>query len=47
MCHLNEMYWQTYLSDQTNTQTVISLKLFGQNGIDIAWNNNQKPKLFK
>ncbi len=26
----NEMYWETYLSIQTNTQTVISLKTSGQ-----------------
>ncbi len=26
MYHWNEMYWETYLSDQTNTQTVISLE---------------------
>ncbi len=26
MCHWNEMYFEIYLSDQTNTQTVISLK---------------------
>ncbi len=31
MCHWNEMYWETYLSDQTNTQTVISLQTLGQN----------------
>ncbi len=24
------MYWETYLSDQTKTQTVISLKTWGQ-----------------
>ncbi len=36
------MFWETYLSDQTNTQTVISLKcygqdeFFGQNGIDTS-----------
>ncbi len=30
MCHSNEMYWETYLSDQTNTQTVISLQTWGQ-----------------
>ncbi len=30
MCHWNEMYWDIYLSDQTNTQTVISLKNEGQ-----------------
>ncbi len=47
MCHYNEMYWESYLSYQTNTQTVISLKnvgpggLFGQNGIDITLNNDQ------
>ncbi len=30
------MYWETYLSDQTNTQTFISLKTKdGQNGIDM------------
>ncbi len=23
MWHLNEMYWETYLSHKTNTQTVI------------------------
>ncbi len=26
MCHWNEMYCETYLSGQTNTQNVISLK---------------------
>ncbi len=26
MCHWNEMYWDTYMADQTKTQTVISLK---------------------
>ncbi len=26
VCHWNEMYWENYLSDQTNTQTVMSLK---------------------
>ncbi len=45
MHHWNKMYWEIYLSHQTNTQTVISLKLkaktdFGQNGIDITWNND-------
>ncbi len=30
MYHWIEMYWQTYLSDQTNAQTVISLKSYGQ-----------------
>ncbi len=25
MCHGNEMCWETYLSDQTNTQTAINL----------------------
>ncbi len=25
-----KMYWETYMSDQTNTQTVISLKTWGQ-----------------
>ncbi len=25
------MYWGTYLSDQTNTQTAISVKAYGQN----------------
>ncbi len=49
MCHWNEMYCETYLADQPNTQTVISLKpktsFFGQNGIDITWNNAQKAKL--
>ncbi len=30
MCHGNKMYWETYLSDKTNTQTVISLKMQGQ-----------------
>ncbi len=29
----NEMYWETYLSDETNTQAVISL-VFGQNAIE-------------
>ncbi len=36
--HLNEMYWETYLSDQATTQTVISLKTYRANisfGIDI------------
>ncbi len=53
MCHWNEMYWETYLSDQTNTQTVISLKTYCQdkflnkNGIDITWNNDQNDKLLK
>ncbi len=51
MCHWNEMYWKTYLSGQTNTQTVISLKnvgprqVFEQNGIDITWNNDLIVKL--
>ncbi len=45
------MYWETYLSDQTNTEIVIYLKTLGprqvcgQNGIDITWNNDQKVKL--
>ncbi len=26
MCHWYEMYWETYLFDQTKSQTVISLK---------------------
>ncbi len=45
----SEMYWETYLSEKTNTQTVISLKTwgFGQNGIDITWNNDKKVKLVK
>ncbi len=30
MYNWNEMYWETYLSDQTNTQTVISLTSKGQ-----------------
>ncbi len=30
MCLWNEMYWETYLSDQTNIQTVISLKTKSQ-----------------
>ncbi len=50
MYHWNEMYWETYLSDQTNTQTFMSLKRktgFGQNGIDITWNNDQNVKLVK
>ncbi len=53
MCHRNEMFWETYLSDQNNTQTVISWKDivprqgFAQNGIDITWNNDQKVKLIK
>ncbi len=33
MCHGNEMYWETYLSDQTNKQTVISLKTQDQDVI--------------
>ncbi len=37
------MYLETYLFDQTNTQTVI----YGQKGIDITWNNDQKVKLVK
>ncbi len=28
MCHWNEMYWETYMSDQTNTHTVISGGVF-------------------
>ncbi len=49
MCHWKEMYWEMYLSDQTNTQTVISLnRVFVQTGIDITWwNNDQKVKLVK
>ncbi len=52
MCHWNEMYWETYLSNQTNTQTVISLKTYKlllprQNGIAITWNNNQNVKIVK
>ncbi len=30
MCYWNEMYWETYLSDQTNKQTVISIKAYVQ-----------------
>ncbi len=30
MCHWNEIYCETYLSDQTNTETVISLTTYGQ-----------------
>ncbi len=32
MCHGNELYWEAYLSDQINTQTVnvISLNTYGQ-----------------
>ncbi len=47
MCHWHEIYWETYLSYQTNTLTVISPKtlgarqVLGQNGIDITWNNDQ------
>ncbi len=50
MCHWNEMYWETYLSAQINTQTVISSKnvrsrwVFGQNRIDITWTNDQKSQ---
>ncbi len=28
MYHWNEMYWETYLSDQTNTQTVMTRSRF-------------------
>ncbi len=52
MWHWNEMYWETHLYDQINTQTVIFLNLgprriFGQNGIDVTWNIAQKVKLVK
>ncbi len=53
MSHWNEMYWEPYLFNQTNTQTVISLKtsgpkrVNGQNGINITWNNDQNVKLVK
>ncbi len=53
MCHWDEMYWDIYLSDQINAQIVISFKkvgpkrAFGQNGIDLTWNNEQKVKLVK
>ncbi len=34
------MYWETYLSDQTSKQTVISLRRdFGQNGISRLYIN--------
>ncbi len=44
MCNWNEMYWETYLFHQINTQTVISLKYKAktrQNGIDIIRNIDQ------
>ncbi len=47
MYHWNEMYGETYLVDQTTTQTLISIEnlepwqVFGQNGIDITWYNDQ------
>ncbi len=53
MCHWSEMYWETYMSDQSNIQTVIfflNLRprwVFGQNGIDVTWNNHQNVKLVK
>ncbi len=53
MYHWNEMYWETYLSDITNTETVISFKNLGlrwdfrQTWIDITWNNDQNVKLVK
>ncbi len=49
MCHWNKMYWETYLSDQLNMQASLYFfknlgprRVFGQNGIDITWNNDQK-----
>ncbi len=33
MCHWNELYWETYLSDQTNIQTVIYLKTKGNDDV--------------
>ncbi len=34
MCHWNEMYWATYLSDQTNSLKAIgSKRVLGQNYI--------------
>ncbi len=53
MCHWNEMYWEIYLSDQINTQTIILLKkvrprrVFGQNEIDITRNNDPKVNVVK
>ncbi len=37
MYHCNEMYWETYLSDQTNRQTVISLKILGEDEFWTKW----------
>ncbi len=41
MCHCIEMYWETYLSDQTNTQTLIFKNfllrcVYEQNRIDVT-----------
>ncbi len=37
MCHWNEMYCETYLSEQSNTQTVISLKPWDQDELLDEW----------
>ncbi len=29
MCHLNDMYWETYLSDRTNTKNCYFFKTQG------------------
>ncbi len=47
-----QIYWKTYLSDQTNTLTVIILKTWGKDDfltkwIDIGWNDAQRVKLVK
>ncbi len=48
----NETYWETDLSDQTNTQTyffqnLVPRRVFQQNGIDITRNKDQNVKLVK
>ncbi len=36
---LNEIYWETYLTDQTNIQTVISLKLRAKTSFWTKWDS--------
>ncbi len=40
MCHWNKIYSDTYLFD-------LGPRFFGQNGIDITWNNDKNVKLVK